>query len=251
MAFLRFSRDKRGYENIYLVETQNRRGKPPRQRVLYWYRTPPGIRVGRPPFDEEARRRIEAQNPGVVFDWPTIVATPIPPVTENEQWRERRRAERAAKQAHRAEEEAARAEREAVAETAPVAIEDDSIAAGEETLDESTPSESLTEVAVLEAEPQPAVEEGFPTEIASGASEAMALQATGERPQDMPTRKRRRRGGKRRRGRRHGGPPAGAPGGQPAPVADGGHGETGGAPDPGSNESSTDFETGDFEPNEE
>jgi hypothetical protein len=251
VAFLRFSRDKRGYENIYLVETQNRRGKPSRQRVLYWYRTPPGIRVGRPPFDEEARRRIEAQNPGVVFDWPTIVATPIPPVTENEQWRERRRAERAAKQAQRAEEAAAvRAERETTAEPSEGAIEEDAVVAREDTPDESGSSETLMDVAILEAEPQPAVEEGFPTEIASGASEAVALQTTSERPQDMPMRKRRRRGGRRRRGRRQGDLPVGGPGG-PASVAHGRPGETPDVPDPGSNEPSADFETGEFDPNKE
>jgi hypothetical protein len=244
VAFLRFSRDKRGYENIYLVEAQNRRGKPSRQRILYWYRTPPGIRVGRPPFDEEARRRIEAHNPSVIFDWPTIVATPIPPVTENEQWRERRRAERAAKQAQRAEDEAAvRAERE-IPETSPGSLEKEAIVGGEEALDES--AEEMVET-LLGAEPQLVAEEGLPTEIASGASEAVAIQATNEQSLDMSTRKRRRRGGRRRRGRRHGVPP----GDQPTSAADPGHGKTPDARDPGSNESSRDFETREFDSNEE
>ena len=68
-AFLRFSRDKRGYEHFYLVQpTTNRRGKT-RARILYWFRTPPGVRVGRLPFDADVQRTIEAQNPGVTFDW--------------------------------------------------------------------------------------------------------------------------------------------------------------------------------------
>src|SRR5712691_8539390 len=101
MAFFRFNRDKRGYEHFYLVEpVTNRRGKSSQPRVLYWYRTPPGIRVGRPPFDEEVRRTLEAQNPGVTFDWKAIVATPMPP-PEPEHWRERRRVERAERQAQR------------------------------------------------------------------------------------------------------------------------------------------------------
>jgi hypothetical protein len=105
MAFLRFSRDTRGYEHFYLVHpTTNRRGKV-RPRLLYWFRTPPNVKVGRLPFDDAVRRALEAQNPDIQFDWPTILDTPIPPPVEPERWRERRRFERAARQA--AAEEAA------------------------------------------------------------------------------------------------------------------------------------------------
>ena len=98
MAFFRFTRDKRGYQNFYLVEPiANRRGKV-RQRVLYWFRSPPDIKVGREPFDESVRRALEAQNPDVTFDWRSILEAPIPSA-DAEKWRERRRAERAAKQA--------------------------------------------------------------------------------------------------------------------------------------------------------
>ena len=102
-AFLRFSRDKRGYEHFYLVQpTTNRRGKT-RARILYWFRTPPGVRVGRLPFDADVQRTIEAQNPGVTFDWKRLLATPIPPPSQDvERWRERRRLERAEKAARRA-----------------------------------------------------------------------------------------------------------------------------------------------------
>ena len=63
--------------------------------MLYWFRTPPNVKVGRSPFDRDVRRALEAQNPDVVFDWEAIVHTPIPPPIEPEQWRERRRVERA------------------------------------------------------------------------------------------------------------------------------------------------------------
>jgi hypothetical protein len=96
VAFLRFTRDKRGYEHFYLVEaTPNRKGKL-RSRLLYWFRTPPNVKVGREPFDENVRRLLEASNPGVVFDWRAILETPIPSA-EAEQWRERRRAEKASR----------------------------------------------------------------------------------------------------------------------------------------------------------
>jgi hypothetical protein len=98
MAFFRFTRDKRGYENFYLVEpTTNRRGKV-RQRILYWFRSPPDVKVGREPFDEGVRRALETQNPHVSFDWRSILEAPIPSA-DADKWRERRRAERAAKQA--------------------------------------------------------------------------------------------------------------------------------------------------------
>ncbi len=106
MAFLRFSRDKRGVESFALVHaTTNRRGKV-RPRVLYWFRTPPDIKVGRAPFDAEVRRALEKQNPDITFDWRAIEETPIPSA-DADKWRERRRAERAAKHAARAEEESA------------------------------------------------------------------------------------------------------------------------------------------------
>ena len=100
--FLRFSRDKRGYEHFYLIQpSQARRGKG-RPRVLYWFRTPPNVKVGREPFAEHVRRALEAQNPEVRFDWDALVATPIPP-PDADHWRERRRAARAAKRAAEAE----------------------------------------------------------------------------------------------------------------------------------------------------
>jgi hypothetical protein len=104
MAFLRFTRDKRGYEHFYLVHpTTNRRGKV-RTRILYWFRTPPNIKVGRQPFDDALRRALEAQNPGIAFDWQEIVDTPIPSA-DAEKWRERRRAERAERVARHVETE--------------------------------------------------------------------------------------------------------------------------------------------------
>jgi hypothetical protein len=101
VPFVTVSRDKRGYEYICLFEASNRRSSRP--RLLYWFRTPPGIRVGREPFDEQVRRALEAQNPGVMFDWTKLVSEGLPP-PEAENWRERRRAEREAKRARRGDE---------------------------------------------------------------------------------------------------------------------------------------------------
>ena len=51
-----------------MVQTGKRRGKP-RSRILYWFRTPPGVRVGRSALDEDAIRMIEEHHPEVNFDW--------------------------------------------------------------------------------------------------------------------------------------------------------------------------------------
>ena len=46
MPFLRVIRDKRGYETTYLMHWC-REGARQRSRILYMFRTPGGIRVGR------------------------------------------------------------------------------------------------------------------------------------------------------------------------------------------------------------
>ena len=71
MPFLRLTRDHRGYENTFLLHV-NHLGERP--RILYWYRSAPGVRVGRPALDEDAIRAIEEQHPDIEFDWPHIFA---------------------------------------------------------------------------------------------------------------------------------------------------------------------------------
>jgi hypothetical protein len=55
-----------------VVHVGRRRGKT-QSRVLYWFRTPPGVRVGRAALDEDAIRLIEKHNPDVEFDWTRIL----------------------------------------------------------------------------------------------------------------------------------------------------------------------------------
>ena len=71
MPFLRLTRDRRGFENTFLMHAD---GPGDRPRVLYWYRTAPGILLGRPALDEDAIRTIEEQHPDIEFDWPAILA---------------------------------------------------------------------------------------------------------------------------------------------------------------------------------
>jgi hypothetical protein len=51
--------------------------------VLYWFRTPPGVKVGRAALDEEAIRLIEQLNPGIEFDWTRILKGQGAPPTES------------------------------------------------------------------------------------------------------------------------------------------------------------------------
>jgi len=83
---LRLTADRRGVENTFLVHVAAP-GEP--ARVLYWYRTAPGLRIGRPALDDGAMRMLEAQYPDIDFDWPYIldmgamtpveVEAPLPP----------------------------------------------------------------------------------------------------------------------------------------------------------------------------
>jgi len=174
MAFLRFTRDKRGYEQFSLVEqATNRRGKS-RSRLLYWYRTPPNVRVGREPFDESVRRALEAQYPSVQFDWRKIVETPIPSA-ETERWRERRRAEKAEKAARRA-----------------VAVEDEPQVGPE---DESDVEVDASAEIVVDDNFEASLDPEAPTMDADAAQPAVAERPT---PNSTGRRRRRRRGGRGR-----------------------------------------------------
>jgi hypothetical protein len=73
---LRFNRDRRGYETTALVHTPRRKGRG-QARILYWFRTPPGVRVGRAAIDEDAIRQLEQHNPEVQFDWTRILKQPV------------------------------------------------------------------------------------------------------------------------------------------------------------------------------
>ncbi|MEQ1729567.1 MAG: hypothetical protein ABL982_14440 [Vicinamibacterales bacterium] len=182
MPAVRFSRDKRGYEYVYLVHTPTRRGKPGRTRVLYWYRTPPGVRIGRQPFDGEVQRTLEQQNPGVAFDWPAIIKAEMPPPDMTEFWRERRRQEKVARQERRAAE----------ADEAGDAVEPDATdTAG--AADPRAVEAGSTEFGAVEALADvPAVVDASPEPVSGDTEAASASPAQNKR--------RRRRGGRRRKG---------------------------------------------------
>jgi hypothetical protein len=93
LPHLRFTRDRRGYENTFLVDTVRRRGRE-HGRVLYWFRSPPQVKVGRAAIDEGAIRALEDAYPDVTFDWSRILEARPPepePVFEERRARPRGR----------------------------------------------------------------------------------------------------------------------------------------------------------------
>ena len=118
MPFLRLARDHRGYETTVLLHVPHPGDRP---RVLYWYRSAPGVRVGRPALDEDAIRTIEDQHPEIDFDWPHILEVGAASIIEVE-----RRPERGARtEAERSRRKADRAREQPEAEVAvpPEAVE--------------------------------------------------------------------------------------------------------------------------------
>lgn len=87
---MRFSRDQRGYEHTYVLHTSRGQGRQ-EPRILYWFRTPPHVRVGRAAIDEEAIRLLEDAHPDVQFEWSRMLKAQPPPPPPPEDYGRRRR----------------------------------------------------------------------------------------------------------------------------------------------------------------
>lgn len=78
MPFVRYARDRRGYETLYVMHAfEGSEGHPgsraARVRVLYACRTVPYAKVGRMTIDESVQRRLETAYPKLTFDWPKLL----------------------------------------------------------------------------------------------------------------------------------------------------------------------------------
>lgn len=181
MPFLRFSRDKRGYENTYLCHTFRRGGKP-QLRVLYWFRTPADVKVGRLALDPVAIRAIEENNPTLQFDWATIlkVKPPPPPTEYGREGREERRARR--RRGRDTGETSDRPASDATAATGQVAthepvvsVESETERSGmESTFDESVPAIAAWDDQAPGDAPAGATEHG-PTHVVIGLTDEQGL----------------------------------------------------------------------------
>jgi hypothetical protein len=140
--------------------------------VLYFFRTPPSVRVGREPIDAEAMRLLESHNPDVEFDWPRLLKpsppAQAPPAAEGpgrqREERRRDRRERRGRPEREASERAVQAPTDAPDFPEPTVVEgpepsaEPSLAAAEvaavEAPVESRPAEPASPVEEPEARPE-------------------------------------------------------------------------------------------------
>jgi hypothetical protein len=163
--------------------------------LLYYFRTPPYVKVGRAAFDAEAMERLEQQHPDIKFEWDRILREA--PQTLTEQEAARRKEQRDARDARR--------KRRRPVETGS--------AGGAEAQAES-PSDQ-PDATLQSVETPEDYEEDSPAGsdvITTGTPESSAVSAARDTcPATERVRKRRRR--RRRRGKK----PDGEPGSNPPP----------------------------------
>jgi len=70
--FIRFSRDKRGYDTTVVAHAYRSTSGAQRGRVLYLFRTPSNLKVGRRPLDEEVTEALQHTHPDLTFDWQAL-----------------------------------------------------------------------------------------------------------------------------------------------------------------------------------
>ena len=78
MPFLRYTRDRRGYETTYLMHGYRPAQGSGHTRVLYLFRSPAHVKVGRRALDEESREALEHTHPDLNFDWAALAREPAP-----------------------------------------------------------------------------------------------------------------------------------------------------------------------------
>jgi hypothetical protein len=102
LPFIRQTRDKRGYEVTYVMHAYRPQvsGGPVsgQTRVLYLFRTPGYVKLGRRPLDEEAREALTHTHPDLTFDWNSLgrslSAPRLEPVVERSRPEPRQRRQR-------------------------------------------------------------------------------------------------------------------------------------------------------------
>jgi hypothetical protein len=72
VPFIRHTRDKRGNETTYVMHAYRPAQGPQKTRVLYLFRSPSHLKMGRHALDEEIREALEHTHPDVSFDWSAL-----------------------------------------------------------------------------------------------------------------------------------------------------------------------------------
>jgi hypothetical protein len=73
VPFIRQTRDKRGFDHTYVMHVYHPAGGgPQRPRVLYVFRSPANLKVGRTALDAEVMEALEHTHPDLSFDWASL-----------------------------------------------------------------------------------------------------------------------------------------------------------------------------------
>jgi hypothetical protein len=72
VPFIRYARDKRGYESTYVMHAYRPGQGPQRARVLYLFRTPAHVKIGRKALEPEVMEALEHTHPDLSFDWTNL-----------------------------------------------------------------------------------------------------------------------------------------------------------------------------------
>ena len=76
MPFIRVTRDKRGYEATLVMHAYRPATGSQRGRVLYLFRTPTNVHVGRRALEPEVMEALEHTHPDLNFDWSALQRDP-------------------------------------------------------------------------------------------------------------------------------------------------------------------------------
>jgi hypothetical protein len=92
VPFIRYARDKRGYESTYVMHAYRPGQGPQRARVLYLFRTPAHVKIGRKALEPEVMEALEHTHPDLSFDWTNLPSErPIEPSDPRDRERDHRR----------------------------------------------------------------------------------------------------------------------------------------------------------------
>jgi hypothetical protein len=76
LPFIRVTRDKRGYESTLVMHAYRGTNGGQRGRVLYLFRSPSHVHLGRRALDTEVMEALEHTHPDLNFDWASLVRDP-------------------------------------------------------------------------------------------------------------------------------------------------------------------------------
>jgi hypothetical protein len=79
VPFIRYARDKRGYESTFIMHAYRGTNGASRTRVLYVFRSPSNVKVGRRAIEAEVREALEHTHPDLSFDWDGMLHEPAMP----------------------------------------------------------------------------------------------------------------------------------------------------------------------------